>query len=123
MIFTRFINSTLLLVTGALVTFAANPVNSAVFLIGAFVSAAILLFFLGVDFLSLVFIVIYVGAIAVLFCYCLRYVNQQTTYSSALTKFLFVGFSSIVVMREIANFTRQVRFLSKPLQLGLKLFY
>jgi NADH-quinone oxidoreductase subunit J len=105
MIFTRFINSTLLLVTGALVAFAANPVNSAVFLIGAFVSAAILLFFLGVDFLSLVFIVVYVGAIAVLFLFVVMMLaikNREFNFLSVafLHQFFktnFFGFVYLIV--------------------------
>jgi NADH-quinone oxidoreductase subunit J len=46
-----------------------NPVHSVLFLILTFINAAGLLFLLEIEFLSFIFIVVYVGAIAVLFLF------------------------------------------------------
>lgn len=67
-----------LLVTSSLVAFSANPVNSIIFLISTFVSTALILFLFGIDFLSLIFIIVYVGAIAVLFLFVIMMVAIKT---------------------------------------------
>ena len=57
-------------VIGALaVVSARNPVHSVLFLITAFFSAAGLFVLLGAEFLAMLLIVVYVGAVAVLFLF------------------------------------------------------
>ena len=48
---------------------ARNPVHSVLFLILAFVSAAGLFLILGAEFLAMILVVVYVGAVAVLFLF------------------------------------------------------
>src|SRR5208282_2525220 len=52
-----------------MVVTARNPVHSVLFLILAFVSAAGLFVLLGAEFLAMILIVVYVGAVAVLFLF------------------------------------------------------
>lgn len=54
---------------GLLVVSARNPVHSVLFLITAFFSAAGLFVLLGAEFLAMLLIVVYVGAVAVLFLF------------------------------------------------------
>src|ERR1700736_5897042 len=57
-------------VLSALMVIAArNPVHSVLFLILAFVNAAGLFLLLGAEFLAMILIVVYVGAVAVLFLF------------------------------------------------------
>ncbi|MYZ47816.1 NADH-quinone oxidoreductase subunit J [Propylenella binzhouense] len=57
-------------IASALMVIAArNPVHSVLFLILAFVNAAGLLLLLGAEFLAMILIVVYVGAVAVLFLF------------------------------------------------------
>ena len=57
-------------ITSALaVVFARNPVHSVLFLILAFVNAAGLFMLLGAEFLAMILVVVYVGAVAVLFLF------------------------------------------------------
>jgi NADH-quinone oxidoreductase subunit J len=56
-------------VSGAAVVSARNPVHSVLFLISAFFSAAGLFVLLGAEFLAMLLIVVYVGAVAVLFLF------------------------------------------------------
>lgn len=65
----HFIGAFALVVAGSLVAFGINPINSIICLISTFVFTAILLFLFRIDFLSLIFIIVYVGAIAVLFLF------------------------------------------------------
>src|SRR5271170_5127048 len=52
-----------------LVVAARNPVHSVLFLILAFFNAAALFVLLGAEFLAMILVVVYVGAVAVLFLF------------------------------------------------------
>ena len=58
-----------LLASGFLVISARNPVYSVLFLISAFISAAGLFVLMGAEYLAMLLIVVYVGAVAVLFLF------------------------------------------------------
>ena len=78
---TLFINLLALgtLLSGILTITATNPVISVIFLILTFVEAAGYLILIGVQFLGLSYIVIYVGAIAVLFLFVIMMINIKLT--------------------------------------------
>ena len=57
------------LLAGLAVVFARNPVHSVLFLIAAFFSAAGLFVLMGAEFLAMMLVVVYVGAVAVLFLF------------------------------------------------------
>src|SRR5258706_8753789 len=57
------------LAAGIAVVSARNPVHSVLFLIAAFFSAAGLFVLLGAEFLAMLLVVVYVGAVAVLFLF------------------------------------------------------
>ena len=58
-----------LIAAGAMVVTARNPVHSVLFLILAFFNAAGLFVLLGAEFLAMILVVVYVGAVAVLFLF------------------------------------------------------
>src|SRR5687768_15754384 len=59
-----------LTVTSALlVIFARNPVHSVLWLIVAFFNAAGLMLILGAEFIAMLLVIVYVGAVAVLFLF------------------------------------------------------
>ncbi len=55
--------------SGFMVVAAKNPVHSVLFLISAFISAAGLFVLMGAEYLAMVLVVVYVGAVAVLFLF------------------------------------------------------
>jgi len=61
--------SAILLLSGIMVISSRNPVHSVLFLILAFFNAAGLFVLLGAEFLAMILIVVYVGAVAVLFLF------------------------------------------------------
>ena len=67
----------LLLISGALVLLSKNPVHSVLFLILVFCNGSALLLLLGLEFLSIIFLVVYVGAIAVLFLFIVMMLNLK----------------------------------------------
>lgn len=56
---------------------SSSPVQSVIFLILSFCCAAIILFMFHVEFIGLIFIIIYVGAIAVLFLFVIMMLNVK----------------------------------------------
>jgi NADH-ubiquinone oxidoreductase chain 6 len=56
-----------------------NPVISVIFLISTFVQAALYLILIGINFVGISYIIIYVGAIAVLFLFVIMMINIKLT--------------------------------------------
>ncbi len=73
--FLFFIFATMLVASAILMVAHKNPVYNAVFLIVAFFSIAGLYFLLGAQFLSVVQIIVYAGAIMVLFLFVIMLLN------------------------------------------------
>ncbi len=61
--------ATVTVVAGLLVTLSRNPVHSVLWLILTFLSAAGLFVLLGAEFVAMLLIIVYVGAVAVLFLF------------------------------------------------------
>ena len=64
-----YLFSAIVIASGVMVIGSRNPVHSVLFLILAFVNAAGLFVLLGAEFLAMILIVVYVGAVAVLFLF------------------------------------------------------
>ena len=64
-----YLFATLAIASGAMVVLAKNPVHAVLFLILTFFNAAGLFVLLGAEFLAMLLIVVYVGAVAVLFLF------------------------------------------------------
>lgn len=73
--FLFYIFSSIALISGVMVIRSRNPVHSVLFLILVFCNAAGLLILLDLDFFAMVFLVVYVGAIAVLFLFVVMMLN------------------------------------------------
>jgi NADH-quinone oxidoreductase subunit J len=74
-----YLYSALLLVSGFMVITSRNPVHSVLFLILAFFNAAALFVLLGAEFLAMILVVVYVGAVAVLFLFVVMMLNVDFT--------------------------------------------
>jgi NADH-quinone oxidoreductase subunit J len=64
-----YLFSAVMLASGVMVISSRNPVHSVLFLILAFFNAAGLFILLGAEFLAMILVVVYVGAVAVLFLF------------------------------------------------------
>lgn len=77
LLFYLFASTTL--ISGILTIQARNPVYSVIFLVLVFFNASGLLVLLGLDFFAMIFLVVYVGAIAVLFLFVVMMLNIKLT--------------------------------------------
>ncbi len=64
-----YLFSSVLLLAAVMVIWARNPVHSVLFLILAFFNAAGLFVLLGAEFIAMILVIVYVGAVAVLFLF------------------------------------------------------
>ena len=68
-LFAFYLFATLVVASAALVIFARNPVHSVLWLIVAFFNAAGLMVIIGAEFIAMLLVIVYVGAVAVLFLF------------------------------------------------------
>jgi len=67
--FAFYLFATLTIASAVLVIFARNPVHSVLWLIMAFFNAAGLMLIVGAEFIAMLLVIVYVGAVAVLFLF------------------------------------------------------
>lgn len=67
--FAFYLFATLMLFSGAVTIFSRNPVHSVLWLILAFFNAAGLMVLIGAEFIAMLLVIVYVGAVAVLFLF------------------------------------------------------
>src|SRR3974390_1597736 len=70
-----YVFSAILLVASTMVVLSRNPVHSVFFLIVTFFNAAALFVLLGAEFLAMILVIVYVGAVAVLFLFVVMMLN------------------------------------------------
>ena len=93
------------------VVISSNPVHSVFFLILVFCFASFLLLRLTIDFLAIIFIVVYVGAVAVLFLFVVMMLNVKLTeLSENVVRYLPLGFFLGVVFFSELAYTMQKSF-------------
>jgi NADH-quinone oxidoreductase subunit J len=85
--------SILAILSATCVITARNPIHSILFLVFVFFFIAGLLILLGVEFLAMLLIIVYVGAVAVLFLFVIMMLNVKiyNTYEN-VSRYLPIGF-------------------------------
>ena len=95
---TFFIFSALLIFTSIKVITSSNPVLSAINLVFSFFLSAVLWLLLGAEFLSIILILVYVGAVMVLFLFVVMMLDINIAKkSAAYIKYLPVGIGVFVI--------------------------
>src|SRR5690349_3604935 len=98
-----YIFAALAVASGVLVVSARNPVHSVLFLILAFFNAAGLFILIGAEFLAMILVVVYVGAVAVLFMFVvmmldINFLRMQEGFMKYLPVGLLVG---VILLAEL----------------------
>ena len=101
--FLFYLFSSFALISGVMVIQAKNPVHSVLFLILVFFNSAGLLIMLGLDFFAMIFLVVYVGAIAVLFLFVVMMLNiKLAEINEKRLRYLPIGgFLGVLFLLEI----------------------
>src|SRR5687768_10324188 len=98
-----YLFATLTVTSALLVIFARNPVHSVLWLIVAFFNASGLMLLLGAEFIAMLLVIVYVGAVAVLFLFIVMMLNIDfAALRSGLTRNLpFRLIVALVLLAEI----------------------
>ena len=87
-----YLFSAVMIAAAFMVIAARNPVHSVLFLILAFFNAAGLFVLLGAEFLAMILVVVYVGAVAVLFLFVVMMLDIDfTELRSGFMRYLPIG--------------------------------
>ncbi len=101
--------SMLAIVTGISVIIIKNPILSVLFLIGLFISISSYLLLLGLHFIGLSYLLVYIGAVSILFLFILMLINVriselQAETSNGLPLALIIGICFYSILYEILPF-------------------
>ena len=116
-IFLFFIVSIIIITSSLLVILSKNPIHSVLFLILVFFNTAILFLFSGAEFLAMILLIVYIGAVAVLFLFVIMMLDINTaklrqSFLNYLPIGLFVGFVILLELLYVVSQSKLI-FLTK----------
>jgi NADH-ubiquinone oxidoreductase chain 6 len=77
--------SAISILCGIFVIISKNPIVSVLYLIGLFLSIASYLIFIGINFIGLSYLLVYVGAVSILFLFILMLINVRISELTSYT--------------------------------------
>jgi NADH-ubiquinone oxidoreductase chain 6 len=80
-----FFMQVLSIIFGILVIISKNPIVSVLFLIGLFLGISVYLIMLGINFIGLSYLLVYIGAVSILFLFILMLINVRISELSVDT--------------------------------------
>lgn len=121
---TFYLFSTVILLSSLMVISAKNPVHSVLFLILSFLNAAGIFVILHAEFLAMILIIVYVGAVAVLFLFVVMMLDIKSSISKEnilqympiglLVGLVFIAELVIVLINTKLDLT-SIQILSNPM--------
>lgn len=110
----------LLLLSSTLIIYTKNPLHATLALILVFMNSAILLLKINADFLALIYVVVYVGAICVMFLFVIMLLNLRSTeiankpiYKKNILPY-FATISALTLILTYGN-TAKINIVPQPL--------
>ena len=98
-----YLFSFIMIASAFMVILSSNPVHSVLFLILCFFNSAGIFLILGAEFLAFILVIVYVGAVAVLFLFVVMMLDVEfKTISSTVISYLPVGMTiGVIVLAEL----------------------
>src|SRR5512136_814326 len=109
------------LISSLFVIFQRSPIHSALFLILTFLSMAALYLVLGAEFVALIQVIVYAGAVIVLFLFVIMLLNldnEKREWLTKQTKQKFVGIVIVAAMVPLIGLGISTSLLYSKSQLG-----
>lgn len=122
--FIHYILTIFLAITATTIFVCQNPIHSVLLLILCFFISAIVLLIFGIEFLGLLFIMVYVGAVAVLFLFVVMMINTKKPSKSKTTfsQYLIIKILSIGLFTQIDTVLNNAFFNDKNINVINKEF-
>ena len=101
--FAFYLFATIVIASGVMTIAARNPVHSVLWLILAFFNAAGLFLLLGAEFIAMLLVIVYVGAVAVLFLFVVMMLDVDfATLRAGFARYLpFGGLLALILLAEL----------------------
>src|SRR6266511_2006335 len=106
------------LLCGILVIISKNPIISILYLIGLFANISCYLIMLGLSFIGLSYLIIYIGAVSILFLFILMLINiriselqSKTSNSIVLASIVIIFFNYTLSYNYIINNTNGINYI------------
>lgn len=97
-----YIFASLIILSSIYITYSKNPINSVLALIFCFINTSGIFILLKAEFLAMLFIIIYVGAIAILFLFIIMMIDMKNTkYNSAYGNNKLSIIISLIIISEL----------------------
>ncbi len=96
-----YLFASLVILSGALTILSRNPVHSVLWLIVAFFNAAGLMLLVGAEFIAMLLVIVYVGAVAVLFLFVVMMLDID--FAEMRSGFAKYGFFGLLVAMVLAG--------------------
>ena len=112
-----FLFSTIIVISAMAVISSRNPVHSVLFLILAFVNSAGIFVLAEAEFLAMILLIVYVGAVAVLFLFVVMMLNVSLDDIKQQAKKYFVSGSlvgGVLLLELIFSFANYESLFKKP---------
>ena len=87
----------MMVMAGIMVIISRNTMHSVFYLVMSFVNAAVMLVIWGIDYIGLMLIIVYVGAIAIIFLFVVMMINEKKEESNR-TRYVPIGVIAMIVM-------------------------
>src|SRR6201996_4846230 len=102
--------SIIAILSGIFVIVSKNPIVSILFLIGLFLSISSYLILLGMNFIGIAYLLVYIGAVSILFLFILMLINIriseiQNETSNSLPLAIIISISFYIALYEIVPFS------------------
>lgn len=88
--------SIIILISSSVVVFIKTPLHSIISLIVCFVATSIFLFLLECEFLALLFLIVYVGAIAVLFLFVIMMLDLKSSLVNDTSNYHYLVVGTVI---------------------------
>lgn len=94
-----YLFAAIVLASGVLVITSRNPVHAVLWLIVAFFNAAGLMVLVGAEFIAMLLVIVYVGAVAVLFLFVVMMLDVEfSTLRGRTSRYLWIGLALAVAL-------------------------
>ena len=98
-VFAFYLFASIVLVSGAMTIASRNPVHSVLWLIFAFFNAAGLMLLVGAEFIAMLLVIVYVGAVSVLFLFVVMMLNIDfAEMRTGFVRYLWPGLALAVAL-------------------------
>ncbi len=120
-VFAFYLFATVVLFSGAMTISSRNPVHSVLWLIFAFFNAAGLMILVGAEFIAMLLVIVYVGAVSVLFLFVVMMLNVDfAEMRTGFVRYFWPGMT-LAVLLAVEIFVAVGAWSTGPIELGRRI--